>query len=332
MILKSNEINKINVKKDKNFLLYGVNEGAKNEFITDIINLSKIEKVFKFDEKQILENEEILFDELNSKSLFESKKIIILSKISEKIFKIINEIVNLKHEDVILIINANILEKKSKTRNLFEKGKELICVPFYADNTQTLSKLASNFFAKKSIKISQSDINLIINKCNGDRGILKNELNKIELFLLNKKKIDTSSIIKLINLIENYNVSELIDNCLAKNYKKTINILNENIYTNEDSILITRTLLNKSKRILKLINEFQENNDINLTISSAKPPIFWKDKEITIKQIHSWSPRNIKKLIFNLSQIELLIKKNINNSNNIITDFILEQSFTRSNN
>ena len=172
----------------------------------------------------------------------------------------------------------------------------------------------------------------MVNKCNGDRGVLRNELNKIELFLLNKKTIDSKSIIKLTNLIENHDVSELIDNCLAKNHKKTINILNDNIYTNEDSILISRTLLNKSKRILKLLNEFQKNKNIDLTISSAKPPIFWKDKEIIIKQIKSWTPDKIKELIFRLNEIELLIKKNVNNSNNLIADFVLEQSFTKPNN
>jgi len=332
MILKSYEISKINLLKNKFLLLYGVNEGAKNESISEIVRISKIQQILKFDEKQILENEEILFTEVYSKSLFDNKKIIIINRASEKIIKILNEFINLEIEDLLLIINANNLEKKSKLRNLFEKGKELICMPFYADNSQTLSKLAFNFFLEKKIKVSQSDVNLLINKCNGDRGVLKNELNKIELFLLNKKTIDTNSIIKLTNLIENHDVSELIDNCLAKNHKKTINILNENIYTNEDSILISRTLLNKSKRILKLLNEFQKNRNIDQTISSAKPPIFWKDKEIVIKQIRSWTPDKVKQLIFRLNEIELLIKKNINNSNNLITDFILEQSFTKPNN
>ena len=332
MILRPYEISKINLSKNKYLLIYGINEGAKNEFTSEIVKQSKIKQILKFDEKQILEDQEIIFAEVNSKSLFDSEKIIIVNRVTEKLYKILNELITKKNEDLLFIINANNLEKKSKVRNLFEKGKELICIPFYADDSRALSKIAVDFFLRKNIKISQSDINLLVNKCNGDRGVLKNELNKIDLYLLNKKSINTEKIIKLTNLIENHNVSELIDNCLAKNHNKTINILNDNIYTNEDSILISRTLLNKSKRILKLLNEFQKNKNIDITISSAKPPIFWKDKEIIIKQIKSWTPDKIKELIFRLNEIELLIKKNVNNSNNLIADFVLEQSFTKPNN
>ena len=171
-----------------------------------------------------------------------------------------------------------------------------------------------------------------MNKCNGDREILLNELNKIEYYSKNGKKITTESIAKLTNLIENHGTSELIDNCLAKNKKKIVDILNENNFNNEDCILITRTFLNKAKKILILSNEFQNNKNIDLTISSAKPPIFWKDKEITKQQIYKWTPENIKKLIYKLSEIELLIKKNINNSINLITDFILNHASSSTNN
>ncbi len=180
--------------------------------------------------------------------------------------------------------------------------------------------------------MSPANINLIINKCNGDREILFNELKKIEYFNKNGKKIDEESIAKLTNLVENYDISELIDNCLAKNTKKIINILNENNFNNEDSVLIVRTFLSKSKRILKLSEEFQNNKNMELTISSAKPPIFWQNKEITKQQIFKWSPSNIKKLIYSLNDLELNIKKNLNNSIKLITDFILEQSYQHSNN
>ena len=324
MIIKFYELNKINLDKNKLILFYGKNEGLKNEAIN---NLEKNRyKITRYEEREILENKYNFIESLLSKSLFENEKLIIIKRSSDKIIEIVNEISLKDIGDTKIIFNADNLEKKSKLRSLFEKNKDYISVAFYPDTNQTISKLAYNFFKEKKILISQSNINLVVNKCNGDREILLNELKKIEYFAKNGKKITSETISKLTNLIENHSVSELVDNCLIKNKSKIINILNENNFNNDECILITRTFLNKSKIILKLLNEFKDNKNIDLTISSAKPPIFWKDKEIVKQQIYKWKPENIKRLIYKMSELELLIKKNLNNSINLVSDFILDQA------
>ena len=185
--------------------------------------------------------------------------------------------------------------------------------------------MAYNFFKEKKIQISPSNINLIVGKCNGDRQNLINEVQKIENYSKNGKSLTTEVIAKLTNLSENHGVSDLINNCLAKNKKKIVYILNENNFSNEDCVLITRTFLNKSKKILLLAQEYKLNKNIDQTISSAKPPIFWKDKEIIKEQIYKWTPENLKELIYKLSELELLVKKNISNSINLVIDFIFKQ-------
>ena len=190
-------------------------------------------------------------------------------------------------------------------------------------------KLASNFFKENKISISYSSINSIIEKINEDRQALMNEIEKIKLYTINDKKIDNEDVIKLINLNENYSISELIDNCLLKNKKKTIKILNDNNFNNEDCILITRIFLNKSKTLHKLSKEYEINKDINFTISSAKPPIFWKDKENTKKQILSWTTESLKELLFEINEIELLVKRDIKDSIYLLTNFIIEKSTTK---
>ena len=324
MIIKSYEINKINFDRNKLILFYGKNEGLKNEATYNLIKNK--DRASKYDEKDILENIDKFIESIFSKSLFESEKIVIIKRVTDKIIRVVNEIDSKNIKDVKIIFNSDNLEKKSKLRSLFEKHKEYICTPFYPDTDQTLNKLTYDFLKKKNISISPSNINLIVSKCNGDRETLLNELKKIEYFSKNGKKVTAENIIKLTNLIENHSISELIDNCLTKNKRKILNILNENTFNNEDCILIIRIFLNKSKKILKLSNEFQNNKNIDLILSSAKPPIFWKDKEITKQQIYKWTPEDIKQLIFKLSEIELLIKKNLNNSINLVTDFILDQS------
>ena len=330
MILKSFDIEKINLNKFKIILLYGKNEGLKNETINKI-NKEKV-SVFNYDEKEIINNPNIFIDDISSKSLFDNKKLFVIKRASDKILKLIEQVNNKNLDDVVIIIIAENLEKKSKLRIFFEKSKENLCIPFYPDNTQTLTKITSNYIRSKNINMSKENINLIISKCNGDRGKLFNELNKIENYLLNGKKIDNDIISKLINLSQDHSISELIDNCLAKNKKKTITILNENNFGTEDCVLITRTFLIKLKKILILSREFKDNKNIDLTISAAKPPIFWKDKEIVKQQIFNWEPEKIKKLIYRVNEIELLIKKDIQNSINLVIDFIFEQLNSKASN
>ncbi len=326
MIIKQFEINKINFKDKNYYLFYGENDGHKNEVLANFFRPFYINKIYKYDEKEVLENKNNFFDKILNKSFFEDNKLIIISRASDKIKETIQEIISKKISDITIILLAGILEKKSKLRNFFEKEKDLLCIPFYFDSIQTLNKISINFFNEKKIAVSQEVINLLIDRCRGDRENLKNELQKIEAFSKSEKKISYENIFKLTNLAENYNASELTDNCLAKNVKKTANILNENNYSTDDCILIIRTLLIKAKRLLKLQEYMNNNKSIEQAIISYKPPIFWKDKDIVKQQITQWSLEKIKSLIVSISEIELLIKKNSTGSLNILSDFILTQA------
>jgi DNA polymerase-3 subunit delta len=329
MIIKSYEIKKINLENSQFVLFYGHNQGLKKEAIN---NLNKKNTISNYDEKEILENDNNFIENISSKSLFEQQKLIVIKRATDKILDLI-KILHLRNlEDTKIVLESDNLEKKSKLRSYFEKHKTLVCVPFYPDNEQTLSKLTYDFLRDRKISISPSNVNLIVNKCSGDRDTLVNELQKIEYFSKNGKQINSENISKLVNLNENHSISELVDNCLAQNKKKTISILNENNFSNEDCIMITRLFIIKAKKLLILSKAFKTNKNIDLTISSAKPPIFWKEKEITKQQILKWSSKNIKQLIYSLSETELQIKKNINNSINLITDFILFQSSVTANN
>ncbi len=324
MILKFFELNKINLSNNKFLLFYGKNNGLINDEVSKY--KSKFKIIEKYDEKEIIENVEKFFQNILTGSLFEKDKCVIINNGSDKLIKIIDELIEKQVEDILFIVLSDNLDKKSKLRKKFEVEKNLVIVPFYPDTNETLFKLAQTFFRKEKIPISSENISFIVNKCSGNRGYLKNELKKIELFAKNKKNITTENLFKLINLTENFNIFELVDNCLAKNYKKTVNILNENNFGSEDCIIITRTFLNKLKKIRELSYDLEKNKNINLTISKAKPPIFWKDKEITTQQLLKWKPREIEELIYDVNNIELQIKKSSSNHINIISNFLLEKS------
>ena len=325
MIIKSFELNKIDYKH-KFFLLYGENEGHKNQVIKEKFKKSYIDSIHLYEESEILKNQENFFNAILSKSFFEKEKLIIIDRATDKIKNLIEEIIKKKINDIVIILNSNILEKKSRLRVFFEKDKSLTCIPFYTDTNQTLNSIINLFLREKKIPVSQQLINVLIERSRGDRKNLENELQKIESFCLNKKSINLQKIIKLTNLADNYSASELIDHSLAKNTKKTVTILNENNYSDEDYIIIIRTLLAKLKRLLKVHELVDEKNNIDQAVSSFKPPIFWKDKPVVTQQIISWKKDELKNLIYDSNEIEFLIKKNSAIGKNILSDFIINNS------
>ena len=326
MILKYFELNKLNFNVVNFLLFHGKNEGYKNEEIKKITKKLK-RTIVNYDEKQIIENTDEFFENNLNKSFFDDEKIILINRCTDKIIKVIEELIDKKVNDKIFILNTESLEKKSKLRNFFEKSKsQLVSIAFYPDNFDTLFKIAQQTTKVKKIFLSNECLNILVNKCANDRKNLLNEIEKIELYSRDKKKISNEEVFRLINLSENHSINELINYCLVKNQKKLFNILNENIFSNEDCIIIIRTLLKKSKNLLNLVNLYQSNKNIEATINNAKPPIFWKEKNIVKDQINLWSSEKLKNLIVEINDIEYQIKKNSFNSINFTTNFLLEKS------
>ena len=326
MILKSFELTKIKLSNHKFYLFYGDNEGLKEETIKNLFEKNYQNKIHRYEEKEILDDISNFFNSVLTKSFFDNEKLIIINRVTDKIRETIEELIEKNPEDINIILISKNLEKKSTLRKFFEKEKTSVCVPFYEDNNQTLNSIINLFFRNKKIPISQQLINVLIERSRGDRKNLNNELEKIESFSKNKKNLKLEEIIKLSNLADNYGASELIDNSLAKNTRKTVTILNENNYSEEDNIIIIRTLLSKLKRLVKIYELVDEKKNIDQAISSFKPPIFWKDKPLVTQQMKSWEKDKLKNLIYESNEIEFLIKKNSNIGKNILSDFIINNS------
>ena len=323
MIKKYYELNKTNLTNFNMFLIYGKNEGLQNEIISKFFLSRFNEKINNYEENEFINNIDGIVNELRNKSLFETRKLIIISRATDKIYKFLKEILNEFADGIKMIIKSSILDRKSKLRNLFEKEDNILSIPVYEDTFKELLPIVNKFLTENKISISRESINLLIDRASGDRKNLKKELDKIYNYSLSDKNINFEVIKKLSNLVENFGVNELADNYLSRNKRAVYKILNENNYSNDDCVLILRTLLNKAKRLLDIIEKYDVNKNIDEIISSAKPPIFWKDKENVKKQAISWKINELKDIIYKINEIETIVKTNSLNSLNLVSDFIV---------
>mgnify|MGYP001296265994 FL=1 len=325
MIIKYFDLKKNLNENTSFFLLYGLNIGLIEETINNVFKPFLSKNIFNYEENEILANIDEFKENIFNKSFFENDKLIIISRASDKLIKIIQDLIDQKPKDLKIIIKSGVLEKRSKLRNMFEKNAETITVPFYEDDQKTLSIIANNFFKQKKIKINQENINYIVLKSMGNRISLKNELEKIAIYSQKKITISLDEIMKLTNSAENHNISELTDHCLAKNKKKTINILNDSLSSTEDNIMILKSFLFKLKRLKKIKQEMGINKNQEQVLNSYKPPIFWKDKEIIKQQLKTLTLAEIVYFIEEVNNLELLIKKNTHMSSQLVNNFIFER-------
>ena len=330
MIIKSYEVqkNKSNLSKYNFFLLYGENFGLKKD-IKDIIKIAINQKndsleMLSVYETEIFDNEENFYNSIYSGSLFSNKKIITICEATVKIMKKIDKVYDTCTENVFLVIFSGILEKKSKLRNFFETSKKTICIPCYLDSQKDLEIIAKYELKKNNISLSSEAINLLIEKSNSDRGNLKNEIEKIKAYLLNKKNIELGEIKSLINFSGDYKSDILVNECLCGNIPQYKKIISEFYINTFNQILLLRILSNKVQRLLNIKKQEDKSNNTEDLINTSKPAIFWKEKPMVKKQLSIWNLNDLKKIISEINNTEHLCKKNSQVSKAIFFNFFLK--------
>ena len=332
MIYKSFEIKNKNFSEQNIFLVYGEKENMKKDIIQIISKKKNIEfQQYKFDEEEVIQKTENIYNLIYSGSLFDKFKIITINKASDKLYDFVEDIIDKEIQDCVIFFNSPILDKRSKIRNFFEKEKKAACIACYKDNEIGLKKILFDRLKNHNINVSQESINLIINRVSGDRQNLENEIEKISAYCLNKKTISLNEIQILTNLTDNFENEEIINYCLSGENIKLKRMLEENNFSYEDFFILLRIL---NKKILRLINiKILQQNEKNTdtVLSQIKPPIFWKEKEIVKKQTNLWNLNSLNKIINRLNEVELLSKKNNEKGLIIVLDFLSDICFRSKN-
>ena len=330
MIIKSYEIkkNKTNLLKNNFFLLYGENLGLKKDIKNFIKNELKKKndsvEILSLFESEIINNKDNFFNLIYSGSLFSQQKIITIYETTDKIIDIVKETYKKYSEDVYLIFFSNVLDKKSKIRNFFEKENQLTCVACYLDNEKDLATITQLELKKNNINLSRESINLLIEKSNSDRDNIRNEIEKIAAYSLDKEKIELDEVKSLINFSGDYKSDIFVNECLCGNITQYKKIISELYVNTINQILLLRILSNKIHRLLKIKGKTNESNNLDTLINTFKPSIFWKEKTIVKKQLTIWKLKDLKEIIPNINNTEILCKKNPQISNSIFMNFFME--------
>jgi DNA polymerase-3 subunit delta len=326
MLIKSYEISKKNLNFLNLFLIHGENVGLKQDIAKSVIELKEKKngkyKQLKFEEEEIIKNQNNFFNLIFSGSLFDEKKAIFINRTTDKLFNLINEISKKSVDDILIFFKADQLEKKSKIRNLFEKDKNLVCVACYQDNNFDLTKIINDEIKQTKIKLSTESIGLLIERASGDRDNLRNEINKLKSFALNKQLISYDQVKELTNLARNYQNDYIINLCLNGDKKKLNKTFGENNFVVEDFFILLKIFSKKIHRLLKIKSFNNSEKDIDRIFNQIRPPIFWKEKEDVKKQVKLWNEKKLNLVIKKINEIELNCKKNHELAINITLDFL----------
>jgi len=326
MLIKSYEILKKDLNFLNSFLIYGENTGLKQDIVKSVIALKEKKdikyKQFKFEEEEIIKNQNDFFNLIFSGSLFDKKKVIFVNRTTDRLFNLISEISKKDIKDILIFFEADQLEKKSKIRNLFERDKNLVCIACYQDNNFDLIKIINDEIKQTKIKLSTESINLLIERASGDRNNLRNEVNKLKSFALNKQMVSYDQVKELTNMVGNYQNDYIVNICLNGDKKKLNKILRENNFSFEDFLILLKIFSKKIHRLLKIkiFNRLEKNLD--QIFNQIRPPIFWKEKEDVKKQVRLWNEKKLNLIIKKINEIELNCKKNHELSTNITLDFL----------
>ena len=297
-------------------LFYGENDGIKEDIRTQLKKHNKSAEIINLFELEILKNRNILFENIFNVSLFNEKKIIFIHMATEKILNEILECLEKNNKDVKVYIFSDLLDKKSKLRNLFEKNKNLAILACYADNDRTLiDYISRKLYGYKGV--TGELINLIITNSGSNRKIIQNEIIKIKDFFIDKS-INRNHLLEILNIKNNTSFEEIRDSALAGKKDKINKLLSEIDILNEDCFFYLNII---NYRILKLIEIQKKKEDFNTyekTLENLKPPIFWKDKPLYLEQLKKWNLNKLNKIANRVGETEILMKKNTQIRNDVV--------------
>ena len=299
-------------KKYAAYLIYGQNKGLVREKSQVIIDTykNKETEIIKFDNDEFVSEPEKLSNEFNTFSLTAEKKILHVLNVKDNLTEIISDAITSQNLNCLIVFESEELTPRSKLRKFFEKEKHLGILPCYFDSERDVQDLIEFTFNKENMQINRDIVLLIAKHLGNERHIIKNELEKIILYLKNKKEIKIEDIMKCLSQNENFGFDDLNYSICDGNLIKLDKIINQLYLEGINPIALLRSVGKHFQKILFVNEKIDAGMNLSESVSQLKPPIFFLYINQFKDQVRKWKTALCYKAIERILETEELCKIN----------------------
>ena len=313
MKIKAYELkNLVEKKKYAGYLIYGQNKGLAREKSQTIINFYKDDKteIIKFENDELISEQGKLTNEFNTFSLTAEKKILHILNTKDNLTEIITNTITGHDSKNLIVFETSELTPRSKLRKFFEKEKHLGILACYFDTERDVQELIETTFKKENMPINRDIVLLITKHLGNERHIIKSELEKIILYLKDKKEFKAEDILKCLSQNEDYGFDDLNYSISNGNVVKLDKIINQLYLEGINPIALLRSVSKHFQKILFVNQKIDLGMNLSESLSQLKPPIFFLYANQFKEQVKKWKTTLCYKAIERILETEELCKMN----------------------
>jgi len=314
-------------KKNPVILVYGPNEGLVRDNVNKLcFHFKKHDEAeeITLTEKNLDDEPNKIFDEIDTISMFNNKKIIFIESLKDKHVPLIEKLFESILENILVILKSDSLGKSSKLRKLFDTSEIHISIPCYEDDMKSIMNLVQDFEKKFNLQLERDVKNYLAHFLSNDRLISKSELEKIFLLQGNKSSpLSLHEVQAILNDVSSISLNKINESVMFGKTKATSKIIHKIFSEGIHSVALIRSLINYTMRIQLTQIELKKHKSFDEAIKILRPPVFWKEKNSFQNHCAVWPMQHIEKNLKVLLDAEYDCKSSGSLSNSICERYIL---------
>ncbi len=246
-----------------------------------------------------------LADEAAALSLSGGRRVLRLREVTDGMAEALGELLEGPPPASFLVLEAGDLPARSALRKVFEGSAKAAAIACYLDDDEALGKVIGEALKGYALGIDDEALSYLVAHLGGDRGVTRQELEKLALYVgSGAKRVTLDHVLAVIGDSSALSLDDLIfalgdgdRAAIDRGYARALLDGNEEI-----------GILRAAGRHFMRLHQVAASPEPRSALKSLRPPVFFKFESRFLAQLRLWSPDRLGEALSRLTRAEIDIK------------------------
>lgn len=293
----------------KCIILFGTNEGLINEWQNKCATAVCEDtndgfRYCSFEMEQITKDGGELYGEYHAQSLMGGRRVVVVKNADNSLYQLLKSMLPETKSENLLILSSSSLNTRSSLISWAKDCDNIYVVGCYEDREADISQSVAQMLRERGLQTTPDVLQFLSSKLSPDRKMNMAEIDKLALYLGEKKNVDIADVRACISDIAGADYEDLCYFVAGGNTQKACNAFVRLVKEGEDASTLIRQISYHFMKLMSISALISEGKSTEEALKSLRPPLMFYRKDEFIRQLRIWNKERIFSVLSMLYECE----------------------------